>query len=326
MREQCILGDSNKTILLVDDSAIYRRLISDYLRGWGLNVKVAKNGLEGWKILEQPGSPKLVLTDWSMPEMDGPELCRKLRERDFADGYVYTILLTSKDEKSDFLKGMEAGADDYLIKPFDEAELHARLLVGRRILSLQQELIAARETMRRAAMYDGLTELLNRREIMESLRREIARSRRDNKPVCIIMADVDHFKKVNDELGHQAGDQVLKEVARRLRIGLRAYDPVGRYGGEEFLLILPGCDLVGGFTRADQLRHVVSSKPITASGAPITVTLSMGIAASSSESDDLESLIRLADAGLYQAKRKGRNRVEQVYAEELESLNIAATK
>jgi two-component system, cell cycle response regulator len=322
-----MLQKQNKTVLLIDDSAIYRRLISDYLRGWGFDVTVAKNGLEGWRILEKPGSPKLVLTDWSMPEMDGAELCHKLRERDFADGYVYTILLTSKDERSDFLKGMDAGADDYLVKPFDEEELQARLIVGQRILSLQQELIAARETMRRAAMYDGLTELLNRREIMESLRRELARSCRDTKPVCIIMADIDHFKKVNDELGHQAGDQVLKEVARRLRIGLRAYDPVGRYGGEEFLLILPGCDLVRGFARADQLRHVVSSKPITASTASITVTLSMGIAATGNEFDgDFESLIRLADVGLYQAKRNGRNRVGQVYAEEVVALETAATK
>jgi len=303
---------ADKRVLVVDDSPIYRRLISAHLREWGFEVILANDGVEGWNVLERPGNPTLVLTDWVMPGMDGVELCRKIRGRISTETYIYTILLTSKDEKSDLLKAMEAGADDYLVKPFDEQELRARLLVGKRISALQQDLITAREGMRRAATYDGLTELLNRHEIIEGLRRELSRSFRDKKCISVIMADIDHFKSVNDELGHLAGDEILKEVARRLRASVRPYDLIGRYGGEEFLIVLPGCDLISAFTRADQLRSCVSIKPI---GTPVgsrTITLRMGISVANGESlADLQALIHYADAGLYQAKRNGRNRVEQ---------------
>ncbi len=307
--------DMDERVLLVDDSPIYRHLISGYLREWGFELMLAKDGLEAWRVLERMDSPTLVLTDWVMPGMDGLELCKKLREGQ-TDRYIYTILLTSKDEKSDLLKAMEAGVDDYLVKPFDDQELRARLLVGKRILSLQQELIAARDAMIRAAMHDLLTEVLNRREIMECLRRELSRAKREQKPVAVIMADIDHFKSVNDELGHQAGDEVLKEASRRLRAGLRAYDSLGRYGGEEFLLVLPGCDLISAFTRADQLRSSISGTPVSASlNTRRKITLSRGLAVANGGSpSDCEVLIRQADLGLYQAKRNGRNRVE--HAEE----------
>lgn len=308
-----MIEDSKDSALVVDDSPIYRRLISSHLREWGFEVTLASDGLEAWKVLERAGKPTLVLTDWVMPGIDGVELCRKIRERASPDQYLYTILLTSKDEKSDLLKAMAAGADDYLVKPFDEQELRARVLVGKRISALQQELIAAREAMRRAATYDALTGLLNRHEIVEALRRELSRSLRDKKCLSIIMADADHFKSVNDELGHLAGDEVLREVARRLRAGVRAYDSVGRYGGEEFLLVLPGCDLISAFTRADQLRSAVSCKAINTGAGSRIITLSMGIAVANGDSPvDLQKLLHRADAGLYEAKRNGRNRVEQV--------------
>jgi len=208
---------------------------------------------------------------------------------------------------------MEAGVDDYLVKPFDEQELRARIMVGKRIVGLHQELVAAREGMRTAATYDSLTELLNRREIVDCLRRELSRCAREKKSVSIMLADIDHFKSVNDELGHPAGDDVLKEVGRRLKSALRAYDSVGRYGGEEFLLILPGCDLISAFTRADQIRASVSRTPIQAAGASRTVTLSIGIAASEGDDrSDCQILIRRADVGMYEAKKNGRNRVGQV--------------
>ena len=304
---------AHKRVLVIDDSPVYQRLLTGQLREWGYEVTVAESAAEGWKILEQPCSPNLVLLDWIMPGMDGVELCRKLRAQKCSDLYVYTILVTSKENPADLLKAMEAGVDDYLVKPFDEQQLKARLLVGRRVVALQRQLIEAREFMHRANTYDGLTGLLNRQEIVEFLRRELVRAAREKKPVTIILADIDLFKMVNDQLGPLAGDEVVKEVGRRLRSRLRAYDGVGRYGGEEFLLVLPGCDLTSALIRADQVRSFVSSKPIETSAKPRTVTVSMGVAVATGNTEtDLQFLLNQADAGLFKAKRNGRNRVEQV--------------
>ena len=303
--------EANNRILLVEDSAVYRRLISRHLREWGFDVAVAKTGLEGWAVLEKPGSPALALLDWIMPGMDGVELCRKIRQRGPGEQYIYSILLTIKEGRTDLLKAMEAGADDYLVKPFDEQELRARVLVGCRIVQLQRDLVAAREAMRNAATYYLLTGLLNRREILARLKQELDRCSREDKPASIIIADIDHFKAVNDEMGHLAGDEVLAEVGRRLQSSTRSYDAVGRYGGEEFLLVLPGCDFLPTFRRADQIRTSIANAPVVTSAGRRTVTLSMGIAVTEGRGEqDLQALLLRADAALYEAKRKGRNRVE----------------
>lgn len=309
-----MLKESQNRVLLVDDSPIYRHLVTRHLQEWGFDVAVANTGFEAWSMLQQPDSPMLVLLDWMMPGMDGLELCRRLRERDSNRGYVYTILLTAKETHADLLHAMDAGADDYLVKPFDERELKARLMVGQRIARLQQELIAAREAMRSAATYDALTGLLNRREIIATLRKELTRSAREKRPVGIILADIDNFKSINDELGHIAGDEVLTEIGRKLRSDIRSYDAVGRYGGEEFLAVLPGCDLATTFTRADQLRASVAQAAVSTSAGPRNVTVSVGIvSATNYDSDvDLQSLLHRADLGLYKAKRNGKNRVEQM--------------
>jgi len=304
-------------VLVIDDSPVYRHLISGHLREWGFEVMTATSGVEGWEILRQPGCPTLVISDWVMPGMDGIELCQKVRQSRASESYVYFLLLTSKDARTDLLKAMEAGADDYLVKPFDEQELKARLLVGTRILRLQKALVEAREAMRFAATYDALTGLLNRREIVEAVRRELARARREKKTVAVIMADIDHFKKVNDQLGHLAGDEVLAEVGRRLRAELRTYDAVGRYGGEEFLLVMPGCDLTSALIRADQIRLAVSKTPVATAAKPQKVTVSMGVAVAKGGAEvELQSLLHLADLGLYKAKEEGRNRVGHIDEEE----------
>jgi len=299
-------------ILLADDSPVYRRMISGLLVQWGFEPVVVGDGLQAWTLLQSTNSPRLALIDWVMPQMDGPELCRKIRERG-ADSYTYVVLLTAKDGRGDLLKGLEAGADDYLNKPFDEPELKARLMVGRRILELQHDLIVTREAMRHSATHDSLTGLVNRKEILDILHRELARATRERLKVSIAIVDIDRFKNINDEFGHLFGDEALKEVARRLRSSVRIYDSVGRYGGEEFLMIFPGCDLTDVLIRAEEVLKNVSATPIKKAGRQRQVTISMGVAVwECTNASEPEALLSHADAGLYQAKKSGRNRVEHL--------------
>ncbi len=298
-------------VLVVDDSAVYRKLIGDHLRSWDFEVTLAESGSAAWEILEHPDAPKLVLLDWVLPDLDGIELCQRIRHAGSCGSYVYVILLTSKEGRQNMLDAMKAGADDYLAKPFDEMELKARLLVGKRILDLQEELVSARESMRHAATHDSLTGLMNRGEILEMLQRELERGRRDHKPVGVILGDIDHFKNVNDTLGHLFGDEALREIGRRLKLQLRVYDGVGRYGGEEFLMVLPNCDLPNAVLRANELREIISKTPVVCSGEQKSITMSMGVAVSACVGkSEIELLLNQADAGLYAAKEKGRNRIE----------------
>ncbi len=259
-------GSKLMQALVVDDSAVYRKLIGDYLRSWGFGVTLAENGSKAWRILEQPDSPKLALLDWVLPDLDGIELCKRIRKTDPSRPYVYVILLTSNEGRQNMLQAMQAGADDYLVKPFDELELKARLLVGKRILDLQEELVSARESMRHAATHDSLTGLMNRGEIFSMLERELERARREHNRVGVILCDIDRFKKVNDTLGHLFGDEALREIGRRLREQLRVYDGVGRYGGEEFLMVLPNCELRDALMRANEVRESIANTSVVCSG------------------------------------------------------------
>ncbi|MFZ1129688.1 MAG: diguanylate cyclase [Terriglobales bacterium] len=309
-------GPTVMQTLVVDDSAVFRKLISHHLRSWNFGVTLAETGSEAWRILQQPDAPKLVLLDWVLPDLEGTELCRRIRQAGSSGPYVYVILLTGKEGHQNMLDAMQAGADDYLAKPFDELELKARLLVGKRILELQEELVAARESMRHAATHDSLTGLMNRGEIVALLRRELERSRREHRPVGIILGDIDHFKNVNDTLGHLFGDEALREIGLRLRSQLRIYDGVGRYGGEEFLMVLPNCDLPNILLRADELRKSIAQTPVVYSGQESNITMSMGVTVSYSEDkNELEALLNQADAALYAAKENGRNRIEHFTAD-----------
>lgn len=292
-------------IMVVEDSVVERRQIGDYLRAWNLEFTIVTNGGDAWRILQSAEPPNLVLLDWMLPEIEGIDLCRRIRTLGGNGNYIYTVMLTAKDRKSHLLTAIAAGADDYLSKPVDSSELRARILVGKRILELQQSL-------RFAATHDFLTGIFNREEILGALKREIARSQREGKPTTIILADLDHFKEINDSLGHGAGDVVLKDVAGRLRSDLREYDLVGRYGGEEFLLILPNCSLNIGARRADEIRCKVSRIPVSTTFAKVRVTVSMGVTSTDEicESVTIESVLQRADRALYQAKSRGRNRVE----------------
>jgi two-component system, cell cycle response regulator len=290
-------------ILLVEDSYIERRKLGAYLTDWGFEYQAIGSGTEAVKLLEGPTPPDLVLLDWLLPGLDGIDVLRRIRK--FNQGtYVYTLMLTAKTHKKDRIAAMEAGADDFLAKPIDPTDLRSRIMVGKRILELQQSL-------RFAATHDFLTNLLNRSEVLAALEREIARGGREHKPMSIILADIDHFKLVNDTLGHAAGDEVLKEVTRRLKLDLRPYDFVGRYGGEEFLILLPGCNLENGARRADTIRSLVCKDPIQTPFGTTSVTLSMGLTATSAcRGRSVSEFLHEADLSLYEAKKKGRNRVE----------------
>jgi two-component system cell cycle response regulator len=298
-------------ILVAEDSKVYRHLINSCLKEWDFNFVVANDGNAAWEILEGAWAPTLAILDWVLPGVSGLELCQRIRARVNNDQYVYTIVLTAKSHRHDLLAAMDAGADDFLSKPFDPPELKARLLAGRRIILLQRELITARESLRFAATHDSMTGLMNRVEIISFLRREIARGRREQIPVGIVLADLDHFKRVNDTLGHSAGDALLQETARRFRSGLRVYDGVGRYGGEEFLLVLPGCDLDAAMQRADSIRRSIEKDAVVAPQGSVSATVSMGVTVADFAHDaSVESLLDSADAALYRAKHGGRNRVE----------------
>jgi len=296
-------------ILLAEDSSFYCRMITDQLKEWGFEFVCARSGNEAWKILSKQDAPRLALLDWVLPDIEGIELCRRLRNRPEGEHYTYTVLLTAKTEKEEMLRAMDAGADDFLAKPFDPLELKARLLVGKRILELQEKLVSANSALAFAATHDFLTRIWNRAEILAFLKRELSRARRDSTTVGLILVDVDHFKKVNDQFGHQAGDVVLQEVARRFSHCVREYDGIGRYGGEEFLVILTGCDMATTVRRANDIRTAISTEPVPLPQGSLSVSVSMGVSVAEA-SEDIELLLRRTDSALYQAKRNGRNRVE----------------
>ena len=296
-------------ILIAEDDAISRRLLETILAKWGYEVVVAVDGEQAWSRLEAEDAPRLAILDWMMPGMDGIEVCRRVRERSGAP-YVYILLLTARSQREDLLQGMEAGADDYITKPFDANELKVRLRAGRRILELQAQLMSAQEALRDQAARDPLTGIWNRNTLFDILRRELARAERESTPLALVMADLDHFKDLNDNYGHLAGDSVLREVTRRMSGSIRPYDAVGRYGGEEFLVVLPGCDTRAGMSHAERLRHALGDEPFDTSEGRLNVTCSLGVVSTESGVLDPDTLVRAADSALYRAKHNGRNRVE----------------
>ena len=301
-------------ILIAEDDPVSGRRLEAMLAQWGYEIVAVQDGIEALEQLRRPGAPTLALLDWMMPGMDGIEVCRKVRSENKGE-YVYIVLLTAKGNKDDLVRGMEAGADDYVVKPFDSHELKVRLHAGTRIIDLQRQLIEAREALRSQATHDALTGLWNRRAIFDLLARETARTKRGGKPFSVILADIDHFKRVNDTYGHVAGDAVLREVAERMRAAVRPYDDVGRYGGEEFLAILTECSQAEAANVAERMRAQIAGEPVAIPQGTISVTISLGVATAAAPQDaDGTATVRSADAALYRAKEAGRNRV-QVTAE-----------
>jgi two-component system, cell cycle response regulator len=297
-------------ILVADDDGIMRRALTKMLQSLGYEVLLAQDGNHAWQLLQKPDAPYLVILDWMMPGMDGVAVCSKLRtlEKDISP---YVILLTAMDNKTDLVKGFNAGADDYVAKPFYPDELFVRIRAGERIINLQMESLAARDALRKQATYDFLTGLRNRAAILNELQRECEKSPRLNIPVSVVMVDVDHFKQVNDTYGHPAGDKVLAEVAKRMASAVRTYEAIGRYGGEEFVIVLTGCDLDGAGIMAERVRCSVAARECDVRGTKIPVSVSLGVSSSSQIVQATPKILtEMADSALYRAKQAGRNRVE----------------
>jgi two-component system, cell cycle response regulator len=297
-------------ILIADDDPVSCRLLDRLLNKWGYEVIAAHDGAEAWEVLQGERAPRVALLDWMMPGMDGLEVCRRVRARS-SQPYVYLMLLTANDKVGNVVEGLESGADDYLTKPFHPQELRARLRVGLRMLELESGLVEARESLRFKASHDALTSIWNRGAIIELLERELSRARRDGSSVGVLLADIDHFKRINDTRGHLVGDEVLRAVTGRLRGEVRSYDAVGRYGGEEFLILLPGCDNPKLAAKAQQLVKIIERSSVETSTGPVLVTISIGgIASGDCPHAELSKLLRAADTALYRAKVSGRNRSE----------------
>ena len=283
-------------------------MLGTMLTRWGYEATVVGDGDRAWAELRSDDPPRLAILDWMMPGMDGVEVCRRVRSAG-REPYIYILLLTARTESDDLVEAINAGADDYLTKPLKVMELRARLRAGRRIVDLQQELLMARETLREQATHDGLTGLLNRNTILTVLQKELERAARAALPTSVLMIDLDHFKQVNDTHGHLAGDYVLREAAVRMKSAVRRYDSVGRYGGEEFLVVLCGCAASDATVQAERLRLAISCEEFSVGGPTIPVTCSIGIASRPpGAGNDIEALVHEADLALYSAKNQGRNR------------------
>ena len=295
-------------ILIVDDSQLQRTLLQQQLIQLGYSVSSAENGEQAWELVQREQIP-IVVTDWVMPVLDGPGLIERIRAASL-QGYTYVIMLTSKDQRGDIVAGLEGGADDYLIKPCDPHELRARLAIGARIVDLEARLRQARDT-------DELTGLCNRRALTRTADAELARGQRERSSLSVALLDIDNFKRINDTYGHQAGDQALQLVASIAQQSIRPYDSLGRWGGEEFLMMLVNTTLEEARAVSERVRMAIASTPLTLAGSrPISITVSIGVAScEGSGCRPLEQLVQEADLALYRAKAAGRDCVHVAHGQ-----------
>jgi len=294
-------------VLIAEDSVTSRMMLTATVKKWGFDVSEVEDGLDAWEIMQHHDHPNLLIVDWEMPNMDGIELCKKIRSKN-SQNPPYIILLTGRTESKYIVEGLESGANDYVPKPFNTAELQARIQVGKRVLEMQETLNDTLEALRISATHDSLTGILNRGAVLDALVKEIKRVERQKRVLCVGMCDVDNFKSINDTYGHLVGDDVLKEITKRMEKALRVYDLIGRYGGEEFLVVVNTTD--------DNLLEVyericvdVAKEPVLSGNIFIDVSISCGVAKFDTNADDVRTLLVRADAALYQAKENGKNQV-----------------
>jgi two-component system cell cycle response regulator len=295
-------------VLVVDDSPVYRKLIEHTLEDGGYAPLFAKTGSEALELYAQH-APAIVITDWMMPDFSGPELCERIRSHT-RRAYTYILVLTSITEKDNVVKGLAAGADDYLTKPFDPGELLARIGVGRRTIGLHREIEAKNKLLEEMAHTDSLTGLPNRRAIEEWAARQLRGAARHGFAMWVAHADLDNFKSINDSYGHDAGDRVLQKFGEVLRESTRASDISGRMGGDEFLLVMTHLDEKSMRLTVERLRKQFAELKFSFGGDVVSVTASFGIAGFQGKGPpDFGKMVRQADKALYTGKRAGRNQV-----------------
>lgn len=299
-------------ILIVEDDPVSVSLLSAALENEGYEFSVAHNGQEAIDLYSQDFFP-VIITDWLMPEMDGLELCRLIRSMNI-DRYIYIIVLTGQDTKADLIQGLDAGADEYIVKPIHRAELRARLKGACRILSLEASLKTKMAEIREMSIHDRLTGSFNRVFMDQQLAQEIMRSSRYHRSLSVLMVDLDHFKLINDTFGHMAGDEVLKSCVSTITSSFRrGVDWMARYGGEEFIIVLPETDQAGALLVAERMREKIAAKPVQYLGCDIDITASFGtvtlVPNITGHTRFLEQVLNVADTCLYQAKNNGRNQV-----------------
>ena len=308
-------------VLVADDCPVMRLRLKKHLSEWGFQPVLVKDGKQALDTLSSKFAPRLALLDWMMPVMDGPTVAQHLRQEE-SGPYTYIVMLTARTDADDLVSAFAAGIDDFLTKPFNEEELHQRLRAGQRILNLQDQLTQTLERLKFQATHDALTGIWNRRAILQALDRELNRAKRivhSPEATSVVMLDLDRFKSINDEWGHQAGDEALKLAGEVIRKSLRSYDYVGRYGGEEFIVILPATARDQVEIVVERIRKNIEQHPIIFNGHTIPLTASLGVATARDEFD-VEILIKRADEAMYRAKNTGRNRV--VFADQLDSFEL----
>jgi len=293
-------------ILIAEDDLVSSRILQKNIENWGYKAVLARSGQAAWEAL-QDEELRLSILDWMMPGMDGVEVCRKIRHRKKYK-YTYIILLSAKDRKQDIIAGLSSGADDYMTKPVNFLELRARLQTGRRIIDLEDKLLLIQNQLKDIASRDSLTKIWNRSEISKFLSEELERGLREKKPTGVVLLDLDHFKKINDFYGHAIGDQALLQVVSRLKRKIRKSDKIGRYGGDEIIIILPNCGLDEIKKVGERLRLAVGKIGIKTDLDTVPVTVSAGCATSELPGTaSADKLIKVADSALLKAKGQGRN-------------------
>ena len=293
-------------ILVAEDDRVSLRILEKNIGDWGYDIVVAGNGDQALRKIGD-GNVRLAILDWMMPGMNGLEICKHIRQNN-GSNYIYIILLTSRDRSQDILEGLDAGADDYMTKPVNFLELRARLKTGWRIVELEDKLLESNRKLKDLASRDSLTSLWNRANIMRFLEENLERCKREKQPVSTIMVDIDEFKRTNDTYGHFAGDIVLIQVAKRLERCLRKYDKIGRYGGDEMLVVLPGCGLKEAGDIAERLRLVVDGEKVNTPAGGLDISITLGCSSSAGFSRPTpETLVQASDAALYRGKKQGKN-------------------